>query len=581
MQRRYVVALVALPFLLTFVKTYTTPELSWWTTHGVEKIRPYDPEPEKPEQKVKIYAARNEFEPFQVVLRAGVRDLDAVDVHVTELKGPDGAVVAEDNISIYLQRFLDLKIPSAIDGGTGEWPDPLVPRVDRYKHEKRSAFPFKMTRGRNQPIWIDVYIPRTARAGRYEGEVRVSVSGTSKLSIPVELEVWNFELPSTSSLLTTFGFSGMGALRQHFGKYTNDRQLYEMTFLYQKSALWHRISLHGGSGILPGFKIIDGDVKVQWDNFDDEAGPFMDGTVFSATDPLYGARATSISLRTPPALKIPEQQIQYWRQVAEHFRQRGWMERLFNYLWDEPKPHEFASMAALGETVRKADPELKNLVTAPLRGEWSSFVDIWTPTINCFEQKPGPDEYCVPTVARASYDPELAKGKKLWWYQACGTHGCYIVGGEYFRGWPTYVIDSDAIRNRIMQWMTWRYGIQGELYFATNEAYFRKDPWKDVHLFGGNGDGTLFYPGNPEIIGGTTHIPIESIRLKLIREGLEDYEYLAALAKLAGQQKVADLVNTLIRATYDFERDPHKLLALRESMGRQLNSAGRSVRPGH
>ncbi len=175
------------------------------------------------------------------------------------------------------------------------------------------------------------------------------------------------------------------------------------------------------------------------------------------------------------------------------------------------------------------------------------------------------------TVARTGYDSEIAKGKKLWWYQACSSHGCNIVGGEYFRGWPSYMIDHDAIRNRIMEWLSWKYGIEGELYFNTDEAYGKKDPWKDINLFGGNGDGTLFYPGTPDVIGGKSHIPIESIRLKLIREGLEDYEYLVMLSKLAGSKSAGELVNGLIRNTYDFDHDPQKLYAVRTSIGRELN----------
>lgn len=43
-------------------------------------------------------------------------------------------------------------------------------------------------------------------------------------------------------------------------------------------------------------------------------------------------------------------------------------------------------------------------------------------------------------------------------------------------------------------------------------------------LAGGNGEGTLFYPGRPDKIGGNDHIPVSSLRLTLIREGNEDYE---------------------------------------------------------
>ena len=43
---------------------------------------------------------------------------------------------------------------------------------------------------------------------------------------------------------------------------------------------------------------------------------------------------------------------------------------------------------------------------------------------------------------------------------------------------------------------------------------------------------TLFYPGVPSKIGGTHHVPVTSIRFKLIREGYEDYEYLKLVERL-------------------------------------------------
>jgi hypothetical protein len=153
---------------------------------------------------------------------------------------------------------------------------------------------------------------------------------------------------------------------------------------------------------------------------------------------------------------------------------------------------------------------------ASLHQDWSDVIDIWTPLINCFERKPHQSDYCTPMVDRSAYDHETDKGRKLWWYQSCSSHGCFVVGGDYFRGWPSYMIDDAPVRNRIMEWLTWKYGIAGEHYFSINESYGKKkDPWSDVLLFGGNGDGSLFYPGRPDIVGGATNIPIESIRLKL------------------------------------------------------------------
>jgi hypothetical protein len=569
----YFLTLAAVPLILRVALTVPGPDLTWWTAHGLEKIHPNDAEPDHAAHAVKISAASNEFEPFQVVFRAERIDIDQLDVTTTDLRSADG-IIPSKYLSIYLERYIDLTIPSSVEGGTGEWPDALVPRVDEYAHEKRNAFPFKLDRGRNQTVWIDVYVPRHTPAGIYHGQVLVTRSGKPELSIPIDLEVWNFELPSTSSLITTFGFSGGKALRGHYGKYTNDDDLYALTSTYQKAALWHRITLDVSAGIAVPVDLSSDRVLVHWEKFDGILGPFLNGEVFRPDEPLYGAKATSVALHTPDALKSPEQQIQFWREVAEHFRRKGWFERLFNYLWDEPQPVSYPALVALGQNVHIADPQIKNLVTAPLHPEWSDVIDIWTPVINCFERKPHYPDYCKIMVSRSGYDSELGKGKELWWYQACSSHGCNVIGGNYFTGWPSYMIDSPSIRSRIMEWLSWKYRIRGELYFSTDQAFGSKqDPWKDLHLFGGNGDGTLFYPGRPDVIGGKTHIPIESIRLKLIREGMEDYEYLTMLSTRQGFKPVDDAVSRVVRNTHDFEEDPKAIYALRQWMGSTLGKA--------
>src|SRR5262249_7492561 len=55
---------------------------------------------------------------------------------------------------------------------------------------------------------------------------------------------------------------------------------------------------------------------------------------------------------------------------------------------------------------------------------------------------------------------------------------------------------------------------------------------------GSYGDGVLLYPGTPARIGGVHDIPIASLRLKMIREGREDYEYLKLLVD-RGDPKLA------------------------------------------
>ena len=151
-----------------------THPFTWWTTHPLAKIKPLDPVPSAPAKSVDLYAGRNEFESFQIVLRAGATDLSGVDIDFSNFRTSQGAEISKENVTVYLERFLNLHRPSTYEGGTGLWPDPLVPRVDRYTHERRNAFPFTVQGGRNQPVWVEIFVPPAANPGKYTGSARIS-----------------------------------------------------------------------------------------------------------------------------------------------------------------------------------------------------------------------------------------------------------------------------------------------------------------------------------------------------------------------------------------------------------------------
>jgi hypothetical protein len=83
----------------------------------------------------------------------------------------------------------------------------------------------------------------------------------------------------------------------------------------------------------------------------------------------------------------------------------------------------------------------------------------------------------------------------------------------------------------------------------------------------------LFYPGRPDRIGGKSDIPIESIRLKLIREGMEDYEYLALLARLDGRQAADRFADRIVQKSYLWESRPEVFLQVRKELGESLDRA--------
>lgn len=557
------------------------------TTHALVKVRPGDRVPGG--SLVELAAARNEFESFQLVLRS-TADVEEVDVEVGDLAGSEGVIPARE-VTVYLAEYLTLRRASSRDGGTGDWPDPLVPRVDRYFGERRAAFPFALAGNRTRAVWIEVYVPTGTPAGRYRGQVTVTAGGKLVRSIVLRVQVWPFTLPSTASLATSFGLSGPSILQEHFGRYTSDEDLHELTRLYAKAALLHRISTHGGTMVPPRGRRAGERWNLYWDDYDREVAPFLAGTVFGDSDPLPGARATSVQVRTPVDLE-PAEQIAYWRSWVDHFAQRGWLDRLFLYLWDEPRGpwkrtpfaelnlmlarlhgepvQDYVEVAELARHARRADPRLPTAVTEQLVPAMDDVIDRWIPLINCLDAKPGYPSFCEESVGRAAYS-DLGQENAPWFYQSCGSHGCDEVGGEYFSGWPSYMIDAPAVGNRIMQWLAWRYRIGGELYHNTTRAFgLGRDPWKSVYFHGGNGDGTFFYPGRPDVIGGRRHIPVESTRLKLLRDGLEDYEYLVILAGL-GDRALADAIAARVApSAYGWSADPQLLHDARHDLGERI-----------
>jgi hypothetical protein len=300
--------------------------------------------------------------------------------------------------------------------------------------------------------------------------------------------------------------------------------------------------------------------------------------------------------------------IRFWKEVAAHSKKGGWWSRIFDYTCDEPgaDPSRYVACRAHAETIHSADQDYKVMITAEKKSadsvNISSLIDIWVPIIN-FIDKPQACQYgskVPPGNTRDEYSGLVATGKGLWWYQSCMSEGCAHAvqpahgssapgcstehvctsGAQANVTWPSYMIDAPATFNRVMSWMSYKYQIQGELYWGTNAAdeSYSTDPknssWEVQWLAGGNGDGSLTYPGRPDKIGGSSTIPIASLRLKQIRDGLQDLEYMYLLEDATGSRTAAAaIVDSVVRTTYDFEHDADAMLAARAKLAAAIEAA--------
>jgi hypothetical protein len=446
--------------------------------------------------------------------------------------------------------LVDLAIPSSIEGHSGRWPDPLVPDVDAFVGERRRAFPFAVPAGESRAIWVEVFVPHDQPSGVYHGQVEVLVDRLTPSVVVVELTVRALTLPRTSGLPVTFGFSSGALAFAHPG--LDDAARAKLAHRYAVSALRHRLSLHGGSMDAPPFTVDGGRMHVDFTAYDAEVGPFLDGSA-DRGGPAEGARFSAIDARVAPAL-VGAELTEYLAAFTAHLGERGFAGTIFHYTADEPPVATFAKVRARAEAIRRAAPGVRRLVTTEPHPALADAVDLFCPIVNQVAERPR---------------------RGTWWYQSCMSHGCDIVGGAEFTGWPSLAIDAPSVGHRVFEWLTFAGEMTGELYYNTVEAYQKgRDPLRDPRVHGGNGDGTLFYPGRAREIGGVTDIPIESIRLKRIRDGLEDWEYLAMFAARYSHDAAVARARAIAPAPRRWEHDPTRLLRARHALGDAIEAPG-------
>lgn len=523
-------------------------------THGTIKIRDTSP---VPSPTIALDAARNEYEPFQIVIAggaAGIRDVHVAKVALVNVA--DSSIVLDiQNIRMFQEGRYNVRWASAAEGDAGYWPDPLIPDVDAYDQQQRHAFVgFDIAANQTRAVWVDIRVPVDQPAGMYRGMFVVTGTNLPAASVTVQLRVRDFTLPSTSTLKSAYNLAADNVTRAHFGgQWCSDfpsAQTDGLLVKYARAALDHRITLMRPTCADPTSDL------THFDNFQ--------GTL------LAGTAATELATASATSFRNPRGDTTGMEMLKAHFDARGWTTttdgsaRLLDYTCDEPPAFcDEANWPARAARAQAAG--IPNLVTTTYdylkQKQWVDLVDIVCPVAETMND-----------AARAEYDEFLALGttKELWWYQSCDSHGC---GGcdagmatySERQGMPSYVIDTDARQNRAMEWLSFIFDIGGELYFETAMDLTAGLDWDSGIAycgFGGSGDGTLFYPGKPTDprIGGTTDFPLESIRMKLIREGMEDYEYLVLYADKFGRDAAVAKAKSVFPDVFGTKAHPAELL---------------------
>ncbi len=530
------------------------------------KVRPH----EMPvgQSNASIFAARNEFESFQVIVKAPnapVRGLRAS--FSVPLTGPGGTAIPSRNVTVYREGYYNVRYPSDLEGTVGRWPDPLIPAVDPLLGQTRNAFPVDVPVGENRAIWVDILVPIDAPAGDYQGKLRLTAEGLS-VDIPVNLKVLNFTLPSTTTLKSSFGFTpgrecmlGAPGCETDHGVRARAKQLFIRSALDNRMTIARPHATNLRTGSTTGIQ-----------EFRTYTLPFIRGT---GPTRLPGARFTTYMVNHHKSYDVGT-----WREEA---RLGGFEHLVLLYGCDEP--HFFPvygddynnwqickSQLAQAE---RAWPSAPRLVTAHIQSAAENGglapVDIMVVNVELLHGPPGGPWFAGDQ--RPLYDQFLqntTRPKEVWLYAACGSHGCVRDNDPYTTGWAGYEIDAPASESRAMAWLAFRYRLTGTLYFDL--AATLPTAWDNQYDSTGNGDGNMFYLGTPDRIGGTDAIPIESLRMKHVRDGYEDYEYLEQLRRLGYGNEAHEIARSLFPAPYDTARGDEQVQAARRRLAQRLAS---------
>ncbi len=457
----------------------------------------------KPDPVVKMWAARNETEAVQLVVRplveGGVGD---VSVQVGELRARDGAWISPENVFWSPVYYVPAK----------EGPDEALP--DGLPGPK----PFTAHRQWHYPMWLEIYVPPGTPAGDYGAPVTVH-TGRGELRAELHLHVWDFEVPVKQHLRTSTTIYGPWGWRDDINKWYGDMDYGQFINEWRPTLV----------EMLAKYRLCPSHLRhlpLVWDEenkkavlrdtseFERFAQSYLDmGHRFDSMPVPYFYDRNSFLGAKKGSEEYLQRITEAYRVAAEYLEEKGWLEGSYVYCVDEVVvhqhsgkwDHDFDLLNRVFDAIHAAHPKIK-LFGAETPSPLLRGMDIWCINVGCFDTD--------------VLDEQHALGNQVLWYNG------------YRDPRPGTRIDARGVDHRALFWITYKYGIDGYLIWTVNR--WLNNPWEEPRPSKGAplGDHFLLYP-NPD---GTVS---PSIRICMMRDGLEDYEYHWLLAQVAERLRAA------------------------------------------
>ena len=492
-------------------------------------------------KKATLGSARNEYVAFQIAIQAQNDDLQGVTIVPAELKSSSGATIPISQIDLFVEHYLNVKVSSR---GSGD-PKDLMPQCTPGEHPaqmvpfeaKKYGAPFAIWAARNQPVWVDIYVPENAAPGVYSGTFKVKASELPLGDVAVELTVWNFTLPQETHF-RSFLYTGPENLRwaHHLPADIDTPDFLALEDGYYQMAHQHRLNFHPSAGDI-------------LNEIGKRYAKYYDGSAFTER---VGQGVGQNLLNMAPEGNNEMAIKKSTRSIVDLYEQKHFSALLFGYIWDEPHSDEdFATSKQRCKWVHETGGKtLNTLIATP---QWQKYdagdVNIYT--------EPSIED--IPKV--------LARGESVWAVNAGYAAGPYIDAPGYggrsivwmqwkmgLGGWQfwdcCYWVDKQNLKHK--EGKRWVANMKNKDIDAAPDQYLT-DIWLDPLNFDEsrkkgyplrdsiriNGDGLLFYPGYEAGVNG----PIAGFSMKSLRRGAQDYEYMWLLKQKGKEAEVNAIVN--------------------------------------
>jgi hypothetical protein len=525
---------------------------------------------DKSRNLVHLDGAVNETTSFVLVIGAQKGAIAGVEVFAEQFQGEGGAIPRE-SVRLYriwpvrIARFANWYLRSQAPGVPREFPDALVPI-----ETPDFGQPFTVSTGERIALWVEIETSADAKPGLYRSALTVGSEGRRIAQVPVELTVRDIYLADDQALAVHAAVDIKPIVAAQTDLDPDNirvavsdesaRRLIRQAFELLHA---HRLDPFTTDVRPRSSQTTDGSLRVEWSDYDNFCGPFIDGTAYADRRPAR-AWPLPIDIRNPDAVQYDGEDSpqyagvfkDYLIQCRSHFDARRSADRDEGYwpcetfidlnlpMSSNPSRADVERFRRLAGLVHEANPASPKSIAAARKRSSALLLSTLVPQAmspygwidHYYEDLTGLVDIWA-TPARFQHPQTLDQlhrsGKDTWLPPDRPPYGGCLA------------IEASSVGARSLPWQAFLHG-HDAIYLPQTTR------WPSIEqLTSGALDATvaptdsfLTYPG--KMFG--REAPVPSLRLKQLMQGLQDYQYLRLLMSHGRGETARLLAGSLVKA---------------------------------